>query len=122
MVSPLSTDKNTCAPDILDVLVGLPPSAQVLFIQIKMKHNYINNVCSYELSESVQDKTSTAYKLYSRYSSKLVKAGLLVRLKADHRRQLGLPKKDNITYFLINPYLVRCKEYALADSIWKQYS
>ncbi|CAA0366076.1 hypothetical protein ALT721_800091 [Alteromonas alvinellae] len=121
MISPLSTDNNSFAPDLLDTLVGLPSAAQVLFLEIKRKHNYVNNVCSYELPESVQDRKSTAYKLHSRYVSKIVKAGLMVRLKRDHQRQLGLATKEGVTYFLLNPYLVRCKQYAMANSIWSAY-
>lgn len=122
MISPLSTDSNSFAPDLLDTLVGLSPAAQVLFLEIKRKHNYINNVCTYELSDKLDDRNGSAYKLYSRYLSQIIKSGLLVRLKRDHQWQLGLPNKNKTRYFMLNPYLVRCKEYALANAIWREYS
>lgn len=122
MISPLSTDKNSFVPDLLDLLVDLSPAAQTLFIEIKRKHNFVTNVCSYELPEGVaSNRKGTPYKLYSRYVSAIVKAGLMVRLKKDHVRQLGLPEKDNVVHFLLNPYLIRCKEFGLANSIWTAY-
>lgn len=121
MISPLSTDKNSFSPDLIDALIGIKPAPQVLFGEIKNRHNYINNVCDYQHPESHDDIKGTPYKLFSRYVSVLVKAGLLVRLKRDHQRELGLPKKERVTYFMLNPYYVRCKEYALANSIWSAY-
>ena len=122
MISPLSTDKNSFAPDLLDLLVGLSPAAQTLFLEFKRKHNFINNVCFYEVPEhSYNDRKGIPYKLYSRYVSAIVKAGLAVRLKKDHVRQLGLQEKENVVHFLLNPYLIRCKEFGLANSIWTAY-
>lgn len=121
MIAPFSTDNNSFAPDLLDTYSQVTPTAQVLFLQIKKTHNYINNVCSYQLTEKQKVQGSSEYKLFSRYVSQLKKVGLLVKVKKDHLKQLGLPYKKDVIYFLINPYLVRCKEYALVNSLWSAH-
>lgn len=121
MIAPFKTEHNSCAPDLLDTYSKVTPKAQCLFLEIKRTHNYINNVCSYELTDKQKVQGSSEYKMLSRYISQLKKVGLIVKVKRDHLKQLGLPYKKDVIYFLVNPYLIRCKEYALVNSLWSAY-
>lgn len=116
MISPLSNNRGRKQPDIFDRIVHLKPATQVMFIELKRHRNYVTNVCSYELSEDLSDKNSSAYKLFSRRTVELRDAGILVRLDAKARKKLGLGGNKN--HYLLNPSLIHCKENELAKKIW----
>ncbi|WP_370242950.1 hypothetical protein [Marisediminitalea sp.] len=116
MISPLRSNKHT-NQDIFDALATVRPAAIVLFNEIKLHRNVLNNVCFYEKRESLLDPKGSPYQLFRRYVKELKQADIIKEIPAKLKRKLGL-NKDGY-YFIINPSFIYCKEKQQAREIWK---
>ena len=115
-IGPLKTHRNNEQTDLIEAVASVTSAAQILFIELKRNHTYTYGVCSYKPPLAISDKQSMAYKVFSRHTVALSKAGLIRRLPKKFQRKLELP--EGYLHFILNPYFIRCIHFEEAKKIW----
>jgi hypothetical protein len=100
-------------PDIFDIINRLTKGASDLFVQLKYEMDLKNNLVCYP----VKNNTKSGRSSFSRALNQLIDAKLI-------KKALNNPtiKKLSIHFepqtYMINPYLIKCREYDRALGIW----
>jgi hypothetical protein len=109
------TNTNNQDTDLIEAITSVTPAAQTLFIEIKRNHTIEFGICNYNLIARLKDANPSAYKVFSRHIVALTKAGLIKRITRKVERHLEITAGHN---YMINPNLVRCKQFSEAKGIW----
>jgi hypothetical protein len=109
------TNANNQDTDLVEAITSVTPAAQTLFIEIKRNHTIEFGICNYNLIARLKNANPSAYKVFSRHIVALTKADLIKRIPRKVERSLEVEAGHN---YMINPNLVRCKQFSEAKSIW----
>lgn len=113
-VVPFATETNNFDTDLLEALTKVTPAAQKLFIKLKRTHTLDLGICNLI---SPDEKSSSAYKVYSRHIVALKNVDLLKRLSSKYVKLLKL---DSSKYhYILNPFMIRSRQQHDSKKMWK---
>ena len=90
--------------DLIDRLVRMTPSAQILFRRMKLGYNWRTGICTYQRTQEELVRNSSAYKAFSQRYREIKNQELLIRLPKPVARDLHLPETG--LYLMVNPDII----------------
>lgn len=114
MISPIHTIDNKTELDIFDLLVQLSKGAFKLFIELKSRMAFEDNLLRYPKN----GWTRSQQVMFGKLLKELVELNIVKRVKnTPYLNSIGPVFKKHS--FMINPHLIKCRKYTHAKQVWE---